>query len=47
MDVYKAETPWLRQVLATDASMEGYGVVSTNAKVADIQSEARLAETKG
>ena len=41
------ETPWFRQVFATDASMEGYGVVSTQAKVAEIQSEARLAETKG
>ena len=41
------ETPWLRQVFATDASMEGYGVVSTPAKVAEILSEARLAETTG
>ena len=41
------ETPWLRQVFATDASMEGYGVVSTQAKLSEIRSEARLAETKG
>ena len=41
------ETPCLRQVFAADASMEGYGVVSTPAKVAEILSEARLAETKG
>ena len=41
------EIPWLWQLFATDASMEVYGVVSTQVKVAEIQSEARLAETKG
>ena len=41
------ETPWLHQVYATDASMEGYGVVITKAKVSEIRFEARLAETKG
>lgn len=41
------ECPWLRTVFATDASMEGYGVVATTANLHSIRSEARFAETKG
>ena len=41
------ETPWLLRVFATDASLEGYGVVSTMAPIDDIKGEARYTETKG
>ena len=41
------ETPWLQQVFATDASMEGYGVCQTRATMSEIRAEARFAESKG
>ena len=41
------ETPWLVDVFATDASMEGFGVVQTKASKEEIVSEARFAEMRG